>query len=161
MARLNEVQKRELCWLIAGRMPTIHIIEHFLENHELEISPQQVYSYKNGLNAKKWVELIKDSRIQYDAAVEECYFSSKRNRMNALYTAYLVAEDKKDAKGMVMAVAQAHKEMEGTKVRLTDKDGEDFQFNINIGPPPEEQKPKQVGPVLTLISPSKDDDEVD
>lgn len=52
---------------------------------------------------------------------------------------------------MVMAIAQAQKEMEGTKVQLTGKDGEDFSFNINIGPPPDQQDPKQVGPVLKLI----------
>ena len=163
MARLNEVQKRELCSLIASRVATLHIIEHFLKNHELEITPQQVYSYKSGFNSKKWVDLIDDFRIKYDDAVDECYFSSKRNRMNALYTAYLVAEAKKDAKGMVLAVAQAHKEMEGTKIALVDKDGEDFSFTINIGPPPEEQEPKKVGPTLTLLPSSgtkkRDDDE--
>jgi hypothetical protein len=138
-----------------------HIVEHFSRVHGLEVSFQQIYYYRKGLGSSKWPEYIAEERIKYDAAVDECYFSSKRNRIDACYTAYLSAESRQDAKGMVMAVAQAQKEMEGSQLRLTDKDGGDFQFNINIGPPPEERKPKQVGPVLTLISPSKDDDEVD
>ena len=152
MARLEESQKRELCYLIAARMSTFKILEHFLEKHSLEVTPQQVYGYRNGVNtSEKWSKFIADSRTRYDAAVEECHFSSKRNRMNAIYKAYKVADKKKDAKGMILAVAQAHKEMEGTKIRLTDKDGEDFSFNINIGPPPEKAESKQVGPVLKLI----------
>jgi hypothetical protein len=157
MAKLSENQKRELCSLIASRMPTIHILEHFLEVHGLEVSPQQVWQYKN---SEKWAEYIEESRIKYDAAVDECHFSCKRNRLDACYAAYLSAESRQDAKGMVMAVAQAQKEMEGTKVRLTDKEGEDFQFNINIGPAPEKQEPERVGPTLTLL-PSRWDDEKD
>jgi len=143
VARLNEAQKRELCWFIAARKTTAEIVEHFLENHSIEVTPQQVYSYKNGLNSKKWPKLIEQMRDRYDKAVADCHFSSKRNRMNALHDTYLLAKEKKDARGMVMALAQAHKEMEGTKIQLTDKDGKDFQFNINIGPPPDKQS-KQV-----------------
>jgi hypothetical protein len=138
-----------------------HIVEHFLRIHDLEISFQQVYYYRKGLGSPKWTEFIINERTKYDAAVDECFFSSKRNRVDACYAAYLSAESRQDAKGMVMAVAQAQKEMEGTKVRLTDKDGEDFQFNINIGPAPEKQEPERVGPTLTLVPPGADDDKVD
>jgi len=148
MARLDHSQKRELCWLIAAREATPKILEHFLGKYSIEISAQQVYSYKNGLNSKDWPKLIADFRAQYDAAVEECHFSSKRNRLNALYHAYLKADEKGDQRAMVMAVAQAQKEMEGTKVELTGKDGKDFSFNINIGPPPEQ---RQVGPPVKVL----------
>ena len=154
MARLEESQKRELCYLIAARMSTFKILEHFLKKYSIEVTPQQVYCYKNGTGtSKKWSKFIADSRVKYDAAVEECHFSSKRNRMNAIYKAYKVAKKKKDAKGMVMAVAQAQKEMEGTKLQITGKDGEDFSFNINIGPPPtqDQETQKKVGPTLTLL----------
>ncbi len=162
MARLTDNQKRELCCLIASRMESPHIVEHFLRVHDLEISFQQVYYYRKGLGSPKWTEFIINERTKYDAAVDECFFSSKRNRVDACYAAYLSAESRQDAKGMVMAVAQAQKEMEGSQLRLTDKDGGDFQFNINIGPPPEEQKPKQVGPTLTLLPGNgKGDDKVD
>jgi len=148
MARLDLAQKRELCWLIAGRMSTHKILDHFLEKYSIEILPGQIYQYKNGLNSNKWPKLIEEFRAKYDAAVEECHFSSKRNRLNALYKAYEIAESKEDAKGMVMAVAQAQKEMEGTKIQLTGKDGEEFSFNINIGPPPQ---PKEVAPPLKVL----------
>jgi hypothetical protein len=139
-------------------MPPPDIVEHFQATYALDVSYQLIYHYRK---SETWSDFIAEERLAYDAPVSECLMCCKKKRMDALYATYLLAKEKQDPKGMVMAVAQAQKEMEGTKVRLTDKDGEDFQFNINIGPPPEEQKPKQVGPVLTLISPSKDDDEVD
>jgi len=156
VARLNEAQKRELCWFIAARKTTAEIAQHFLEKYSIEVTPQQVYSYKNGLNSKKWPKLIEEMRDRYDRAVDECHFSSKRNRLDALLKAYEVAEGKGDARGMVMAVAQAQKEMEGTKLQITGKNGEDFQFNINIGPPPEDQKPREVAPPVRLIPPRND-----
>lgn len=154
MARLVDAQKRELCYLIAARTATQEILEHFQEKYELEVTPSQIYAYKNGLNADKWKEYIRTKRLEYDAAVDECIFSSKRKRLDACYRAYEVAKGKKDARGMVMAIAQAQKEMEGTKVQLTGKDGKDFEFNINIGPPPE---PRQVGPPLRVLPPASND----
>ena len=155
MAALDNGQKRELCWLIASRLPAGKIVAHFLEKYSIEVSRLQVSQYKTGKNSKKWVNLIEQFREEYDAAVAECHFSSKRNRLNALYKAYEVAELKKDAKGMVMAVAQAQKEMEGTKIQLTGKDGEEFSFNINIGPPPQQQK--EVTPPLKVLPSAAND----
>jgi hypothetical protein len=139
-------------------MPPPDIVAHFKAVYDLDISYQLIYHYRR---SETWSEFISEERLAYDAEVSECFLACKRNRMDSLYTTYLLAKEKQDPKGMVMAVAQAQKEMEGTKLALVNKEGEDFSFNINIGPPPEDQKPRQVGPVLTLISPSKDDDEVD
>ena len=159
MAKLTESQQREICTLIAARMPPPDIRIHFEETYGLSVSFQQIYHYRR---SKAWAEFIEEERILYDAGVEECFLACKKNRMDSLYVTYLLAKEKKDPKGMVMAIAQAQKEMEGMQLRVTDKDGEDFQFIINIGPPPEEQEPKKVGPTLTLLpGKGKGDDKVD
>ncbi len=157
--RLNADQKRLLCHCIAIRLPTLEIIEKFREDHDLEVSPQSIYLYKTGRNGKKWPPLIEEFRAEYDAGVTECFLSAKRNRLNSLHDLYVIALASKDVKGGVMALTAAHKEMEGTKVALVDKDGDDFSFVINIGPPPDQVgEPKNVGPVLTLLPFKKKDD---
>jgi hypothetical protein len=155
---LSEDRQRELVCMIAARRPPLEIVEHFLSEYDHVLSYQQIWKYKN---SKKWADFLKEEREKFDNDFSKCLMASKRNRLMFLHKAYKIAKAEKDAKGMTMAISQAQKEMEVHKIALTDKAGEDFKFVINIGPPPEEQKPKQVGPVLTLISPSKDDDEVD
>lgn len=159
MARLSDNNKRELCTLIATRMEPPDIKEHFKVVHGLDLTFQQIYYYRAGLGAQKWADFIIEERIKYDSAVEECYLSSKRNRVDACYTAYKAAKAKGDPKGMVMAIAQAQKEVEGNQLRLTNKEGEDFSFTINIGPPPEDREPRRVGPPATLLPFNTDEDE--
>ena len=158
MARLQDNEKHQVCKMIAERVSPPEIVAYLKEKYGTEISYQQIYWYRR---ASAWKEFIAKNRAKYDLAVDEERFASKRSRLVGCEKAYLVALEKKDAKGMTMAIIAARQEMEGKRIALTDTKGDDFSFTINIGPPPEEQKPKQVGPVLTLISPSKDDDEVD
>jgi hypothetical protein len=151
MARLQEFMKRELCQMIAERLPPPDIKEHFEKQHGLDVSYQQIYWYRG---AKQWQEFIEEQRAIYDAGVAEERFASKRVRLIACERAYLVALAKKDAKGMVLAIGQAQREMEGTRVALVDKEGEDFSFTINIGPKPpcgQVDEPKKVGPTRTLL----------
>jgi hypothetical protein len=160
-SKLTLAQQRELCTLIASRLPAPEIIAHFDLTYAIDISSQLIYHYRRSAN---WSDYISEERILYDLEVSECFLACKRNRMDSLYNSYLMAKDQQDSKGMTMALAQAQREMEGMKLALVDKAGEDFSFTINIGPPPLEelpQKPKELGPVLQLRPPDKDDKEVD
>jgi len=156
MARLQENEKHDVCKMIAERVSPPEIVAYLKEKYDRDISYQQIYWYRR---APQWAEFISENRAKYDAGVDDERLSSKRRRLVALDDAYKVALAKKDARGMTMACSAARVEMEGSRVAVTDKDGEDFKFVINIGPAPEE--PKRVGPSLTLVPPGADDDKVD
>jgi hypothetical protein len=149
--------------MIAERVSPPEIVAYLKEKYGTEISYQQIYWYRR---ASAWKKFIKEKRDLYDAAVDEERFASKRKRLIGCEEAYLVAKEKKDAKGMTMAIIAARQEMEGKRIALTDAKGDDFSFTINIGPPPDQVRPpKRIGPsgpVLTLRPPyNKDDDKED